>query len=132
VLPLVVDLGRPSPALGWRNAECPSFLDRATGGFDGLLLLAVLHHLLVSERIPLEHAMGLAAELTTDMAVVEFVGPQDEMFRRIARGRDALHADLDPGAFERACAPHFEIVRRLRLGESHRWLYLLRRRRGAP
>jgi SAM-dependent methyltransferase len=31
VLPLVVDLCRPSPAVGWQNRECPSFLDRAPG-----------------------------------------------------------------------------------------------------
>jgi hypothetical protein len=30
VLPLVVDLTRPTPAMGWRNQECTSFLDRAT------------------------------------------------------------------------------------------------------
>src|SRR5437867_9936137 len=29
ILPLVVDLARPTPALGWRNGECASFLQRA-------------------------------------------------------------------------------------------------------
>ncbi len=49
VLPLVVDLARPSPATGWRNRECQSFLDRAcdpsTGRFDLVLMLAVAHHM---------------------------------------------------------------------------------------
>src|SRR5437667_11504991 len=46
VLPLVVDLARPSAALGWRNGECQSFLERAAGAFDAVFMLAVLHHLM--------------------------------------------------------------------------------------
>jgi len=34
ILPLVVDLTRPTPGMGWRNSECASFIERATGHFD--------------------------------------------------------------------------------------------------
>lgn len=128
ILPLVIDLARPSPALGWRNAECASFLDRATGAFEGVLMLAVLHHLLVSERIPLQEIIRLASELTTSLLVVEFVGPQDEMLRQLARGRDQLHAGLNEAAFEAACAPLFETVRSLALPGTHRRIYALKKR----
>ncbi|MFY9556150.1 MAG: class I SAM-dependent methyltransferase, partial [Blastocatellia bacterium] len=47
ILPLVVDLTRPSPPIGWRNRECDGFLSRARGAFDGLFMLAVTHHMLV-------------------------------------------------------------------------------------
>ncbi len=63
ILPLVVDLARPTPAVGWRNRECPSFLDRARLAFDAVLMLAAIHHLLVTERIPLEEILELASEL---------------------------------------------------------------------
>ena len=89
ILPLVVNLARPSPALGWRNAECPSFLDRAAGAFDGVLMLALIHHLLVTERIPFEEILRLAYELTNQLLVIEFIEPQDAMFRRLTRGREA-------------------------------------------
>jgi len=69
------------PAEGWRNRECASFLERATGAFDMGLMLAVLHHLLVTERIPLDEVLDLAAELTTDLLIIEFVPPDDEMFQ---------------------------------------------------
>jgi hypothetical protein len=127
VLPLVIDFARPSAAMGWRNQECPGFLERARGQFDTVLMLAVLHHLLVTDRVPLDAVIELAAELTTDALVIEFIGPQDEMFRRLARGRDALHAGLNSGSFEAACRRQFQIVRQTRLGNSHRWLYFLRR-----
>jgi SAM-dependent methyltransferase len=132
VLPLVVNLARPTPPLGWRNRECAAFLDRARGSFDCVLMLAVLHHLLVTERVPLAEVLELAAELTTDHLVIEWVGPEDAMFRQIARGRDHLHADLNHARFEQACQRHFEVARSVRLGESHRWLYWLRKRAPEP
>jgi SAM-dependent methyltransferase len=130
ILPLVVNLARPSPALGWRNAECASFLERATGNFDCVLMLALIHHLLVTERVPLAEILRLAADLTTSWLVIEFVEPQDEMFRRLTRGRDSLHAGLDVAAFERACAAHFEIVRSLPLPGAKRRMYCLKRKGG--
>ena len=131
ILPLVVDLARPSPALGWRYGECLSFLDRALGAFDCVLMLAVIHHLLVTERIPLREILRLAAELTTAWLVVEFVAPQDPMFRQLTRGRDHLHAGLDEAVFERACAEHFDVVKSLPLPGTQRRLYLLKRKGGA-
>ena len=127
ILPLVVDLSRPSAANGWRNREYTSFLRRATGAFDAVLMLAVLHHLLVTERIPLDEVLDLVAELTTGVVIIEFVGPDDEMFRTIARGREHLHADLTPAVFEAVCRRRFEVVRAQQLADTHRRLYLLRR-----
>ena len=128
ILPLVVDLTRPSPATGWRNRECPGFLERAQGGFDAVFLLAVIHHMLVTERIPLEEIVDLAAALTRDLAVVEYVAPQDPMFRRLLRGREELHRGLTQAGFEAAWRRRFGIVRSQSLPETTRALYLLRTR----
>jgi hypothetical protein len=94
-------------------------------------MLALIHHLLVSERIPLAEILRQAADLTTSWLVIEFVEPKDEMFRRLTRGRDSLHAGLDAAAFERACGAHFEIVRSLPLPGTMRRMYCLKRKGGA-
>ena len=125
VLPLVIDLARPSAAEGWRNGECPSFLHRAAGAFEAVLMLAVLHHLLVTERIPLDEILDLAAELTTRWLVIEFVAPEDEMFQTLTRGREHLHAGLNQSVFETACRRRFRMVRSQPLPGTHRTLYLL-------
>ena len=131
ILPLVVNLTSPTPTLGWRNQECPGFLDRARGAFDAVVMLAVIHHMLVNERIPLEQILDLAAELTTQLLVIEFVAPDDSMFRRLTRGRDHLFTDLNPSRFEAVCLRHFEIVRSQHQARTSRWLYLLRKKRGS-
>lgn len=128
ILPLVVNLTRPSPALGWRNLECPSFLDRARNGFDAVMMLAVIHHMLVTERIPLAEIIDLAAELTTDILIVEFISTTDSMFRRISRGRDHLFTNLTKESFETTCRRRFEIIRSQQIEQATRHLYLLRRK----
>ncbi|MBI4463056.1 MAG: methyltransferase domain-containing protein [Acidobacteria bacterium] len=127
VLPLVVNLARPSPAVGWRNQECLSFLERARGQFDTVLMLALLHHLLVSERVLLDDVFDMAADLTRDLLVIEYVDPADPMFRRITRGRDHLHAGFSREVFEAAGRRRFRLLRSQRVGQANRWLYLFRK-----
>jgi SAM-dependent methyltransferase len=131
ILPLVVNLARPTPAIGWLNQENSSFLERARGAFDAVLMLGVIHHLLVSERIPLPEIIKLAAELTNDLLVIEFVAPDDPMFRRIARGRDHLFTDLTKESFEQTCNERFDTIRCERLDQTSRWLYLMKKKGAA-
>ena len=128
VLPLVVNVARPTPAIGWLNQEYASFLDRSRGRFDLVIMLAVLHHLLVTERILLEDIVDLVASTTRDVAIIEYVGPDDVMFRKLARGRDHLFSGLTRERFEGACQRRFEIATCERLPESDRWLFLLKRK----
>jgi SAM-dependent methyltransferase len=128
ILPLVADISRPSPGLGWRNRECPPLLERLRASFDTVLMLALVHHLLVTERIPLPEVVDLASELCTRHAIIEYVGPGDPMFRRLTRGRDRLHQSLNQPAFEQAWMSRFDIVNSCQLPASSRVLYLLGRK----
>jgi SAM-dependent methyltransferase len=109
ILPLVVDFSRPPGGCGWDNREAPAFLDRARGKFDCILMLAIVHHLLVTERVPLDRIFELASQLTKRHAIVEYVAPTDSQFRAIARGREALHGDLTRENFESAAQKRFAI-----------------------
>ena len=134
VLPLVVDLARPTPAMGWRNAENSSFLERCAGRknspgkFSLVLLLAVVHHLLVTERIPLDQVLNLAADFSKDLVLIEYVTPEDPMFRRLLRGRDELYSHLTRARFEAATQARFELIQSEQIQGLERWLYLFRRR----
>jgi len=127
ILPLVVNLTRPTPALGWRNGEWPSFLERAKGHFDAVFLLAVIHHMVVTERVPLAEIVDLAADLTTGYLIAEFVSPEDSMFRVLVRGRDELYSYLSASVFEDSFRGKFEIIERQQVASTSRVLYLMRR-----
>lgn len=128
ILPLVVDFARPTPAAGWRGREYAGFLERAEGFFDCALLLAVTHHLMVTDQIPLAEIFDATASLTTRWLLVEYVGPGDPMFRRLARGRDALYRWYGRPAFDECARRSFDIVNSLDIPSSDRALYLLRRK----
>jgi hypothetical protein len=120
----VIDISRPPGACGWENRECASFLDRARQKFDCVLMLALIHHLLVNERVPLDRIFDLLADLTTWLAVVEYVDPADSQFQRIARGRDALHRDLTREAFEAAARRRFNVLEKREVTPT-RSIYIL-------
>jgi len=125
ILPLVVNLACPTPATGWRNGETLSFIKRAEGKFDAVLMLAVVHHLLVTERIPLREILKLAADLTKKLLLIEFVGKEDPMFRSLCRGRHELFEWYTREVFESALSEFFAVVNVSNSGDTHRCLYLL-------
>jgi SAM-dependent methyltransferase len=107
IQPLVADVARPTPAVGWRNAESLSLLDRARGRFDCVMALGLMHHLLLSDQIPLHEVAHLMRELTRRWLIVEWVPATDTKFQELLRGRDHLYAHLNEEAFLSAFSTYF-------------------------
>jgi SAM-dependent methyltransferase len=127
IVPLLANPARPTPAAGWRNAESLALLERARGRFDCTMMLGLIHHLLLSEQIPLAEIAALLRELTTSWAIVEWVPASDPRFVDLLRGRDELYGHLDEAAFTRAAEAHFTVVLREALPNG-RVLFLLQAR----
>ena len=69
LLPLVVDLANPSPALGWANEEREALAPRIGAG--AIMALALVHHLAIGNQVPLPR---LAAWLGEAGAPAEALG----------------------------------------------------------
>ena len=115
---LVTNIARPTPAAGWRNREHFSLLDRLTGGFDLVLMLALIHHLILREQLPLAQIASLCASLTRRWLLLEWVPPSDPMFQEWLRGRDDLYGHLSENDLTLAFAPHFSVIDRAELGNG--------------
>jgi len=120
------DLARPTPAVGWENRESSALLPRLEGQFDLVMLLAVIHHLVLLEQIPLRAIVELCSRLTRRFVVIEWVPATDPMFVSLMRGRDALYGALSERDLMAACDGVFSIARTETLGNG-RMLYLLER-----
>ena len=118
VTAMVANIARPTPAAGWRNREQLSLLDRLTGKFDLVLMLAVIHHLILREQATLAHIASLAAELTTRWLVVEWVPPSDPMYQEWLRGREQLYGNLAEADLVGALTPFFTQINRTQLGNG--------------
>lgn len=127
VLPLCVNLACPTPAIGWENNEYSSFLNRCAETFDTVMMLAVLHHLLISDQIPLDHIAMLCSRLTTAYLIIEWVPPTDQKYVEIIRGRKAIYSHITEAAFRKAFAVYFVVIHELTLA-NNRILFHLRRR----
>lgn len=125
ILPLAIDLGRPSPALGWENCEELPFLQRCQDRFDLVLALALTHHLLVRERVPMDRLATYFARLTRRWMALEWVPPSDPQFLRLSGPNAALYEGFDQEGFERSLAPYFQIRDRRAITGGGRVLYLL-------
>jgi SAM-dependent methyltransferase len=118
IMPLCVDLAYPTPAVGWENSETVSFLNRCSGHFDTVMMLAVIHHLLLQAQIPMDRIVALCSNLTTENLILEWVPPTDVKFRELLRGRDTIYAHITEAFFREAFARYFEVVSELTLSNG--------------
>jgi SAM-dependent methyltransferase len=126
VLTVHADLSRPTPAVGWNNSESVALLPRLAGQFDLVMMLAVIHHILLLEQIPLASILELMHSLTRDLLIVEWVPVSDPMFQSLMRGRDELYGSLSSADLFCACEGRFTLLREETLGNG-RVLYLFRK-----
>jgi SAM-dependent methyltransferase len=126
VLPLVVDLTSPTPAVGWMNAERASFLDRCSGKTDLVLALALIHHLVIGNNVPLRSVVELLARVGS-RAVVEFIDKRDSQVQRLLASREDIFDEYSQAGFENALRGMFRVVRKQQIAGAHRVLYHLQR-----
>jgi len=124
VTPLLLDIARPTPAIGWENREVASFLERAAGRFDCVLALGLLHHLLVTERASLPMLAALFDRLDPKQIILEWVDPQDPRFRQLAGLNAGLYRNLDAKAMEAQLGQKFRLIAKSPLPSAARVMYL--------
>lgn len=114
ILPLVVDLVNPTPATGWENRENDSFLTRADQKFDLTMMLAVVHHVMIDGGINVSEILRVARQMTTQVLLIEYVDPTDEMFKKLLRGREELYLDFNKDAFQAELQKLFSTVKEIK------------------
>ena len=124
VLPLVLDLANPSPAIGWALEERSSALERISGGT--VLALALVHHLAISNNVPLPDLAALFGRLAKTL-IIEFVPKEDSQVRRLLATRKDIFPGYTLAAFEAAFSRVFEITQRHAVPGTSRMLFAMRR-----
>jgi ribosomal protein L11 methylase PrmA len=124
VLPLWLDVTNPPPALGWGHSERMSLEER--GPADLLMALALVHHLAISNNVPLRLIADWFARLTR-CAIVEFVPKEDPQTRRLLTTRKDTFDDYEQSSFEKHFSRHFRILRSAPVVGTQRVLYLMQK-----
>jgi hypothetical protein len=125
VLPLWIDLTNPSPSTGWALRERLSLVER--GPADVVMALALVHHLAISNNVPLEHVARFMSELAPSL-LIEFVPKEDPQAQRLLVSRADIFPDYTQDGFEQAFARFFDLRHVVAVGGSGRRIYDYMRR----
>jgi ribosomal protein L11 methylase PrmA len=125
LLPLVMDLVNPSPALGWAHEERSSLAERNSA--DLVMALALIHHIAISNNVPLPRIAKYFGRLAEHL-IIEFVPKSDPKVKILLATREDVFPTYTQEGFEQAFSSAFEIVDVHAVKGSERTIYLMRRR----
>jgi hypothetical protein len=125
ILPLMLDLTNPSPAIGWHGQERESFLERSPA--DMILALALIHHLAISNNVSMEKLAKFFHDIGRWL-VIEFVPKSDSQAQKLLRFRVDIFEHYTKDHFEREFEKHFVIHEKVSLKESERCMYLMEKK----
>ncbi|KKR69670.1 MAG: Nodulation protein NoeA-related protein [Candidatus Nomurabacteria bacterium GW2011_GWB1_40_7] len=123
ILPLVLDLTNPSPAIGWSHHERMSLIER--GPADMALALALLHHLAIANNLPFAKIAEFFSKICKYL-VIEFVPKDDSNARRLLANREDIFSDYTQESFEYQFKKYFSMESAVPVEESDRILYLMK------
>ncbi len=129
ILPLLLDLTNPSPGIGWENEERTPFLER--GHADTVLALALIHHLVISNNLPLDRIASFFRKIC-NFLIIEFVPKSDSNVQRLLATRKDIFPNYTQEAFESQFSKLFSIQTSVNIRNSERTLYLMVAKEAQP
>lgn len=122
ILPLILDLTNPSPAIGWSLNERMSLTERIEG--EIVLALALIHHLAISNNVPLSLIARFFSKLASTL-IIEFVPKSDSQVQRLLASRKDIFENYTQQCFELEFAKYFKLTKQTSIQASERTLYLM-------
>ncbi|MEO1914020.1 MAG: hypothetical protein ABGW98_09200, partial [Myxococcales bacterium] len=124
LLPLRLDLVNPSPSQGWAHEERSSLAARANA--DCVLALALIHHIAISNNVPLGKIAEYFARLAKNL-VIEFVPKSDAKVKTLLATREDVFPRYTREGFDAAFGVYYKTLEAVPIRGSERVLYLLER-----
>jgi 23S rRNA U2552 (ribose-2'-O)-methylase RlmE/FtsJ len=125
LLPLLLNVTNPSSGIGWSSNERQSLFQRKNA--DCLLALALVHHLAISNNIPLDYIASYMSSLAQYL-IIEFVPKEDKKVQFLLHGREDIFSQYNQQDFENIFSSHFNILEAHKIKNSQRTLYLMKKK----
>lgn len=120
LLPLLSDLTNPSSGIGWANEERMSMRER--GPADAIMALALIHHLVIGNNVPLARVAESFATYGRHL-IIEFVPKSDPKVKLLLSSRTDIFDDYTREGFEAAFGRAYRIREAQPIRNSERILY---------
>lgn len=125
ILPLIQDLTNPSASIGWAHLERDSLAERSS--VDLVMALALIHHLAISNNIPLARIADYFSGLG-DYLIIEFVPKEDSQVQRLLASRDDIFEEYNFDGFKKSFLLYFNILEEISINETCRRIYLMKKK----
>lgn len=123
-LPLFLDVTNPAPDQGWGQSERRGLKARAAA--DGVLALALIHHVAISRNVPLDQVLSWLTALAP-RGVIEFIPKSDPMVVELLRLREDIFDQYTEENFVRCLQQCARIVSSETVSASGRKLFVFER-----
>jgi|SRR6185369_4240295 len=126
--PVVANLGDMVGGRGWCGDEFPSLMTRLHQKADVLLMLALIHHLAISEGVYLKKIAKMANHITRQYLIVELIDETDSMVLQLCDQRKRVPGEFSIAEQVAAFSQYFTTIASYSVPNTLRTLCLLQRK----
>ena len=123
LLPLLLDLTNPTPAIGVDLSERKSLNDRAS--VKCVMALALIHHISISNNVPFDKVANWFSKLG-EYLIIEFVPKDDSKVEKLLKTRKDIFSNYNQKVFEEEFCKYFNIIMKKKIRDSKRVIYLMK------
>jgi SAM-dependent methyltransferase len=126
--PIIFNLGDALGSTGAGGIEFSSAIERIGNVADCVLMLGLLHHLLISESIPMPMLIQIISKMTQDYAILELVDPNDVQHQLLCEQRNRNGSILSINEQRNQLASAFDLIDEIETIPNHRLLCLMKKK----
>ncbi len=124
---LLLDLTNPPSSIGFAEEERKGLTAR--GPVTCILLLAMIHHICISNNVPFENLSNWLSRICKYL-IIEFVPKSDSQVIKLLRTRKDIFDNYNEETFEEVFKNDFKIIKKNKIDNSERTIYLLESKNG--
>lgn len=125
VMPILLDLTNPSPAIGWANKEFESFSKRIFT--DTVIAMDLIHHLSITHSLPFEDSADFFAQSGKSL-LVEFIPKTNPITQELIACKKDSFVNYTCECFEQAYSKYFDIKDARSIPNCGSTIYLMTRK----
>ena len=126
IFAVILDITKPSPALGLMNKETENIIKRFHS--EMVLGMALTHHLFITSKLSFHQIAEIFFELSSEYVIIEFIEKGDSKVILLTQNLKLNTTLYNEENFLNAFENFFYIKNRKKMKDSERILYLLKRK----
>ena len=125
IYPTVLNISNPTPGIGWNNNERNSYYERIREYKpDCVMALALIHHLSITEQIPLDMLADFFSQTNSKYVLIEWVPADDHQSIKLIKSRNDQFSEYNEDNFIEQMKKYFSIVESKEVPNTKRTLFL--------